>query len=238
MKSYYQTLFSSLIKIFSSESLIILKIIGPVYFNGDGPDILGSILDLGSSFTISMWMIVLSFDVVIMTLGRTESSIGNGFLLSVDADGYVVFVDQETISGRRLSAGVTYGFSGRSSCKLSVSETRQHLVFVKDGLTATFYINGMKCGTITSSTNILYDMQPLILGGDVLSQSNYLKGQIDNLVFYNMSFNAAEVDLYLSQSFGMRVNLIHIFCFLSCFLKLPLHIQLLLPPKGTGLRSV
>ena len=190
---------------------------GPVLLFGNNIDILSGLsISFGSSFSISMWLIVLSHDSVILSLGRTDSSIGNGFLLSVNADGYVEFIDYDTLSGV-----VTYGFSGRSLSKLVVSNARQHLVLVKDGLTATFYINGAKSGTITSSKNIVYNTQPLVLGGDVFTHSNYFKGQIDSLLIYNGSLSNGDIQKIAKSAGNLLVHQkkkIYIYILILCAL--------------------
>jgi len=126
--------------------------------------------------------------------------------LSINSDGYVVFVDYETAARRRLSGEVSYGFSGRSSIKLMKSQGRQHVVFVKDGLVGTFYINGVNAGTITSTTNVAYDSQPLVFGGDIFTHSNYFNGQIDTFLFYNGALSVGDIKKYLTTSAGKLVT--------------------------------
>ena len=95
--------------------------------------------------------------------------------------------------------GNSYGFpfDGAGSDK-TVADNHWHLVcFVKDGTSGTYYVDGIRNGTVTAASDVVYGSHDWVIGKDYRDNSSYFNGFLDDVRVYNRALSSSEVaDLY------------------------------------------
>jgi len=141
---------------------------------------------LSDAMTLSLWIKTSqTTEAYLMTIGRTSSTVTYQFSLRMISNGKLNFWDYSDSQ---------YGFlTGKFSEGVVNTGELTHIAFVKDGLTGTYYINGVASGTTTSSAEFDYSQYYFYLGGNVRDKRNYLVGDMTYVQVFKASLSAAEV---------------------------------------------
>lgn len=138
---------------------------------------------LSTYLTLALYVQTTGVSSTLITLGRSSSNFANEFMFKIGANGYLSFED--------FSASA-YGFSGISTVKVNTG-IRTHVAFVKNGLTGTFYVNGVASGTITSSASVTYKTTDLSIGKDIRDNNQIFTGSMDNIQIFSSALIASQV---------------------------------------------
>eukprot|EP01035_Chromulina_nebulosa_P025524 gene25524-33318_t len=144
-----------------------------------------------ADFTIEAWIQtpnVNTNSIPVVSLGRDQSNAKYftfGYLFSkltfgnVDDSGNLNYIFGRSI----LSAGVPY-----------------FAVFVKQGTTGTFYLNGQRDGDPKAVDSVTYNPSPLTIGGDsTIAQQFYFQGFINQIKIHSTARTASEVSALYSM---------------------------------------
>lgn len=154
----------------------------------------------GTSFTVSAWVKTsASAPQVIFGLNRSPSNIQNQVNFIMNANGTICFWDY---SG-------SYGFNESQNSTGAVNNGQwRHVVFVRDGTSGTYYIDGQSSGTATASQNVTYGTSDLSFGADYRDSNKYWNGSLDEVRIYNRALTSGQVaSLYASgQARQLQAN--------------------------------
>ena len=122
---------------------------------------------------------------VIATMGRNTTSNDGEWIWGISS-GKLYFWDSRT----------GYGFpDGTFTSTTSVNNGQwRHVAFVRNGLTGTFYVDGIPAGSLTVTTNISYSNSDLVFGGDYRDKTLYWTGQLDDVSVSSAALTAAITD--------------------------------------------
>lgn len=147
---------------------------------------------LSSKISISLWIITGQNNSIIVSLNRKPNTIGGEFRLFIDGFGKVGFEDYEDEDDCGFCAS-----SMRSQSSVVISDNQwHHLVFIKSGLTAYFYVDGELTGTITAETDVVYKNSIFCTASDCREPANkslYMNGMLDDLTIFDRSLTVEEV---------------------------------------------
>ena len=162
------------------------KFAGPYSFNGASCTDVGSLAQtISTSFTLSMWVKLNPYSgiQVLATYGRNSTNYNGEFMLYLDSNGRLFFLDYNNGNGFNTV---------RSNLLLNVG-TRTLVGFVRNGLQGTFYINGVSAGSVTGSQSISYLNSNFNLGCDSRDKTSYFSGTIDTVLVFNSALTAANL---------------------------------------------
>lgn len=114
----------------------------------------------------------------IIQLNRSGSSANQEFLLSMNS-----FWDYD--SG--------YGYNGAAPSTYITSAGWYQVAFVKNGTSATWYLNGNANGTSSASINATYGSTAFCIGKDYRDNVSFFNGYLGFMMMYNYSLSAAEI---------------------------------------------
>jgi len=142
---------------------------------------------LHEKLTLSVFINTAVANTYIMSLGKNSASHSyNSFALFIDTFGYVNFVDYGDLVSQ-------VGFQAVCSTIITTAE-ETHIVFVKDGLMGTFYVNGVRSGSYEAAHSVAYNNEYLDIGVDPITNSKYFNGDMKSLKIYRAALTEEEVN--------------------------------------------
>jgi len=155
-------------------------------------------LDITSEITLSAWIYPLELANSQVIIQKGDGDVSYNYYMRASSDGSLKFI----------SSG---GASNDSSAGLISANQWHHAVITFDGTNVRYYVDGAfdsSDGAAWGSANA----NPLYIGWDAFGAgSNYFNGSIDEVLIYNKTLSAAEVqDLYkagLSQHANTNITL-------------------------------
>mmetsp|Transcript_22763 Transcript_22763/g.22972 ORF Transcript_22763/g.22972 Transcript_22763/m.22972 type:complete len:1090 (-) Transcript_22763:249-3518(-) len=148
---------------------------------------------LHEKLTLSVFINTAVANTYIMSLGKNSASHSyNSFALFIDTFGYVNFVDYGDLVSQ-------VGFQAVCSTIITTAE-ETHIVFVKDGLMGTFYVNGVRSGSYEAAHSVAYNNEYLDIGIEPISGGKYFLGEIKALRIYRAALNEVEVSTLYHMS--------------------------------------
>lgn len=153
---------------------------GAITFNGSSTYLFRSSITgmTSSNWTAIYYFYVSSAGGVVMQLNRDGNLANNEFLLSLNG-----FWDYD--------AG--YGYSGAAPSLAISSAGWYQVAFVKNGTTATWYLNGAANGTSSASKDAQYGSSSFCIGKDYRDNVGFLNGYLAFMMMYNYSMTASEI---------------------------------------------
>ena len=140
-----------------------------------------------NQLSLSAWIKTTSAgNELIVSMGRSSSSFEGEWIWGISS-GKLYFWDYRT----------GYGFpDGTFTSTTSVNNGQwRHVAFVRNGLTGTFYVDGILAGSLTVTTNISYTNSDLVFGGDYRDGNKYWTGQLDDLSISSTALTPAQITL-------------------------------------------
>ena len=162
----------------------------------------------GSTMAIEMW--IKPFDITTNTyyeLVRQQSVGGIDFLVAFQGNGTILSFGLNTTVGGYTELDVPITASSY------VDGNWHHVAAVYDGVKRYIYVDGSLIGADTKSGNVTYTALTLQIGNYALG-SEYYKGQMDELSFWNIAKSNTEVatDMYTCLS-GVESGLLRAYHF-------------------------
>ncbi len=152
---------------------------GAITFNGSTTYLYRSTFNgMTSTFTAIYYIYVISADGVIAQLNRSPSSADQEYVLGVN-----YFWDYDS--------GFGYNTANPSTYITSVGWYQ--VAFVKNGTSATWYLNGNANGMAYSSKNAFYGPTAFCIGKDFRDNVGFFNGYLGFMMMYNYSLSAAEI---------------------------------------------
>jgi len=153
---------------------------GAITFNGSSTYLYRSSFSgmNSSTFTAIYYIYAASIGGCIIQLNRSPSSADQEFVLSMNS-----FWDYDN--------GFGYNTANPSTSITSVGWYQ--VAFVKNGTTATWYLNGNANGTSSSPKNAFYGSTAFCIGKDYRDNVSFFNGYLGCMMMYNYSLSAAEI---------------------------------------------
>ena len=131
-----------------------------------------------TNWTAIYYIYAASVGGVIAQLNRSPSSADQEYMLSMNS-----FWDYD--SG--------YGYNGAGPSTSITSVGWYQVAFVRNGTTATWYLNGNANGNSFASKNALYGSTAFCIGKDYRDDNSFFNGYLGFMMMYNYSLSAAEI---------------------------------------------
>jgi hypothetical protein len=148
---------------------------GSMYFDGTGDCLLALSNpqgDFGSgNFTLEGWFYQTATSNQGYFSKRANISIYSPFLLQYDANQLTAFLS---------TSGSSWAVAINASTNPSTN-TWNHVAFVRNGSTATLYLNGTSVGSASISGSLMTNSTPVVVGAEAADASNSFNGYIDDL---------------------------------------------------------
>ena len=157
---------------------------GCYQFNGAGDYIHKSTFSgvPGSYMTLSAWIKTSNSSGLIMSQGRRPSTVNGEYIFRLSG-GKVKFWD--------YNGG--YGFSASNSIH-SVNDNNWHyVVFVKNGTSGKFYIDGAYDNSVTAAADVSYVSNDFVVGKDYRDNNNFFNGSIDEVQVFNRALSSEQI---------------------------------------------
>ncbi|NBV85545.1 MAG: hypothetical protein EBS01_04625, partial [Verrucomicrobia bacterium] len=172
---------------------------GALVFNGTSDYVYRSSLPAvpGSQMTFAAWIKTTKAGGMIFGLARLPGSVVDGEqLFSID-------------SGGRLNYWDYYGGVGIPSSFVSAASVNngvwRHIAVVKNGASASFYVDGVLSGSVTGA-NVTHLANDFCLGKDYRDNNNFFQGSMDDVRIYKRALSAAEIAAIQSDSPATRLD--------------------------------
>jgi len=137
-----------------------------------------------NQLTLSAWIKTSSTgNELIVSMGRSSSSFEGEWIWGISS-GKLYFWDYQ--GGNGFPATFT------STASVNNGQWR-HVAFVRNGLTGTFYVDGIPAGSMTAAKNVSYANSVLALGGDYRDNNGFWTGSLDDLSISSTALTAAQV---------------------------------------------
>lgn len=147
-----------------------------------------------NQLTLSAWIkSTSSGNELIATMGRSPSSIEGEWLWGI-SNGRLYFWDYQ---------GGGHGFPATFTSTTTINNGQwRHVAFVRNGLTGTFYVDGIPAGSMTAAKNISYTNSDMMIGGDYRDKtlSSYWTGQLDDVSVSSGALTAAQILLLAADA--------------------------------------
>ena len=178
---------------------------------------------LNSTFSFSAWITTKnSHPASIVSLGRSASSSSGEFVLEINRNGNLHFMDYSYSSSTKGSGfSVLGGKVINSACNDGEGEminrtddyvylnfftnnvdivSRVHVAVSRNDFECSLYINGQPAGRGISTVSVSYQNEFLVFGVDYRNKSNYFTGTMSDISIYSQSLSDSEIiSLYNSQ---------------------------------------
>jgi hypothetical protein len=153
---------------------------GAITFNGSSTYLYRSTITgmNSSNWTAIYYIYAASSGGCIIQLNRSPSSANSEFVLSMN-----MFWDYNN----------GYGFNGAVPSLSLTSAGWYQVAFVKNGTTATWYLNGAANGTSSAAQDAQYGNTDFCIGKDYRDNVNYFNGYLGFMMIYNYSLTAGEI---------------------------------------------
>lgn len=153
---------------------------GAITFNGSTTYLYRSIFNgmNSSTFTAIYYIYVISTGGVIAQLNRSPSSADQEYVLGVN-----YFWDYDN----------GYGYNTANPSTSITSVGWYQVAFVKNGTSATWYLNGNPNGTSFAPKNALYGSTAFCIGKDFRDNVGFFNGYLGFMMMYNYSLSAADI---------------------------------------------
>lgn len=153
---------------------------GAITFNGSSSYLYRSTITgmSSSNWTAIYYIYATSIGGSIIQLNRSPSSANQEFVLSMNS-----FWDYD--SG--------YGYNGAVPSTSIASSGWYQVAFVKNGTTATWYLNGAPNGNSYASKDSIYGSTAFCIGKDYRDNVSFFNGYLGFMMMYNYSLTAAEI---------------------------------------------
>jgi hypothetical protein len=153
---------------------------GAITFNGSSSYLYRSTITgmNSSNWSAVYYLYAASPGGCIIQLNRSPSSANAEFVLSMNT-----FWDYNN----------GYGFNGASPSLSITSAGWYQVAFVKNGTTATWYLNGAANGTSSAAQDAQYGNTDFCIGKDYRDNVNFFNGYLGFMMIYNYSLTAGEI---------------------------------------------
>jgi hypothetical protein len=137
-----------------------------------------------NQLSLSAWIKTTSTgNELIVSMGRSPSSFEGEWVWGI-SNGQLYFWDYQGSNG----------FPATFTSTTSVNNGQwRHVAFVRNGLTGTFYVDGIPSGAMTAAKNVSYANSVLALGGDYRDNNGFWTGQMDDLSISSTALTPAQV---------------------------------------------
>jgi len=146
---------------------------------------------ISTMLTVAAYITTNSSGCYLMSLGRNATGSTGQFVFQLTTGGYLYFWD--------YSNG--FGFNGADFSQRVNTNQRVHVAFVKNGLTGTFYINGIPTSTIYSFQPNTYTNNQFAVGKDLFNEAPPFVGTIESVYISDYALTDEDVkSLLVAQS--------------------------------------
>ena len=177
---------------------------------------------LNSTFSFSAWITTNSHPASIVSLGRSASSSSGEFVLEINRNGNLHFMDYSyssstkgsgfsVLGGKVINSSAGNGEGEMTNriddyiylnfCTNNVDiVSRVHVAASRNGFECSLYINGQPAGRGISTVSVSYQNAFLVFGVDYRNNSNHFTGTMSDISIYSQSLSDSEIlSLYNSQ---------------------------------------
>lgn len=139
-----------------------------------------------NQLSLSAWIKTTSAgNELLVSMGRSPSSFEGEWIWGI-SNGQLYFWDYQGSNG----------FPATFTSTTSVNNGQwRHVAFVRNGLTGTFYIDGIPAGSRTVTKNVSYTNANLVIGGDYRDGDKHWTGQLDDLSISSTALTATQIFL-------------------------------------------
>jgi len=152
-----------------------------------------------NQLSLSAWIKTASTgNELLVSMGRSPSNFEGEWIWGI-SNGQLYFWDYQGSNG----------FPATFTSTTSVNNGQwRHVAFVRNGLTGTFYVDGIPAGSMTAAKNVSYTNSDLVIGGDYRDYTNLGKtdlfwtGQLDDLSISSTALTPAQILLLAVDADG------------------------------------